>query len=127
MTTTGYAIGRVIQEIENMGKLDKAATAAPTPKARSMAFEDIAKPLDRPPQLYPQLYSHFVHQLGAMRFNCALADAEDVGDLFIDPAAYYEPTDFSLAQRQRPVASTPLPLLLPPLLLGGGRRSARCN
>ena len=41
--------------------------------------------------------AHFVHHLGAMRFDCALADAEYVGDLFIDPAVYYEPTDFSLA------------------------------
>jgi len=64
---------------------------------RRCSFEDLAEPLDRPPQLYPRLYAHFVHHLGAMRFDCALADAEHVGDLFIDPAAYYEPTDFSLA------------------------------
>jgi len=92
-----------------MGYLDpKSAETHMSPKTtcgsslpprieRWYSFEELAEPFERPPQLYPRLYSHFVHQLGAMRFDCALADAEHVGDLFIDPAAYYEPRDFSFA------------------------------
>ena len=46
-------------------------------------LEELAEPLDRTPQLGRRLYSHLMHDLAAMRFDRALGDAEDVGDLLI--------------------------------------------
>jgi hypothetical protein len=43
---------------------------------RGSGLEDLAEPLDRTPQLGRRLHSHFVHYLGAMRFDRALAGAD---------------------------------------------------
>jgi len=80
---------------------------------RRCGLKDLAEPLDRTPQLGCRLHSHFVHYLGAMRFDRALAGAEHVGDLLIEQAAHDKRKDLPLARRQAFVASPPLPLLPP--------------
>ena len=80
---------------------------------RGSGLEDLAQPLDRTPQLGCRLHSHFVHYLGAMRFDRALAGAEHVGDLLIEQAPHDKRKDLALARRQAFVASAPLPLLPP--------------
>ena len=82
-------------------------------------MEYLAEPLNRSAQFGRRLHSHFVHYLGAMRFDRALAGAEHVGNLLIEQAAYDKRKDLALARRQVLVASAPLPLLPP--------RSPRCG
>jgi len=50
---------------------------------RGCSLKELAKPRDSPPQLDCRLHPHFLHQLGMMRFDRALGNAEHIGDLLI--------------------------------------------
>src|SRR5262245_25575591 len=66
-------------------------------RLRGRGLEDLAEPLDRAPQLGWRLYTHFAHHLSAMRFDRALGDAEEVGDLLVREAAHNERIYLALA------------------------------
>jgi len=78
---------------------------------RRCGVKELAEPLDRTPQLRGRLYTHFVHHLGAMRFDGALGNAEHVGDLLIRKAAHDERKYLTFARGHGFITSVPIPLM----------------